>query len=54
MIFRHYDCNGAAISRKQLQEMQISTPVMEHVFSAVVQRLEKSEEKLRNTEHGAF
>lgn len=40
MTFRYYDCDGRQLTFEQLKELNISTPVMEHIFASVVNRMQ--------------
>ncbi len=39
MIFRYFDQNGKPLTTAQLKQMEITTPVMEHVFVSVLKRV---------------
>ncbi len=41
MTFRYYDCEGHQLTSEQLRELNISTPVMEHVFASVLKRVQE-------------
>ncbi len=41
MTFRYYDCEGHQLTPEQLRELNISTPVMEHVFASVLKRVQE-------------
>lgn len=38
MTIRYFDCQGRQLSREELQAMNITTPVMEHIVATVAQR----------------
>ena len=43
MRFRYFDQAGNQIAPEQLRAMGVTTPAMDHVFAAVLSRLEKTE-----------
>lgn len=42
MVFRYFDTEGRQLTFEQLCSMRISTPVMDHVFATVLERVENS------------
>lgn len=42
MIFRYFDVKGKQLTIEQLYSMQVSTPVMNHVFATVLERVGNS------------
>lgn len=38
MTIRYFDCQGRQLSHEELQAMNITTPVMEHIVATVAQR----------------
>lgn len=49
MTFRYYDCDGHQLTPEQLRELNISTPVMEHVFASVLKRVQGENDLLRSS-----
>lgn len=43
MIVRVYDCSGTCLGPEELKRMEITTPVMEHIFATVADRLRPEE-----------
>lgn len=46
MKFRYFDAGGRQLTLEQLGSMRVLTPVMDHVFATVAERVEKN----RNSE----
>lgn len=42
MIFRYFDVKGKQLTVEQLCSMQVSTPVMNHIFATVLERVENA------------
>lgn len=53
MKFRYFDAAGKQLTGEQLKSMRIVTPAMEHVFSTVAERVEKSWKEAENLENCA-
>ena len=43
LIVRVYDCSGTCLGPEELKRMEITTPVMEHIFATVADRLRPEE-----------
>ena len=42
MIFRYFDVKGKQLTVEQLCSLQVSTPVMNHIFATVLKRMENT------------